>query len=62
MNLEDEFAEAYDIYLRDVELFFMCLLKDVPHFGVIRDTLERYSQKSGTQVVISVVGAARSEE
>ena len=62
MNLENEFTEACDVYLRDVELFFMCLLKDVPHCGVIRDILEWYSQKTGAQVVISVVGAARSEE
>ena len=62
MNLENEFTEACDIYLRDVELFFMCLLEDVPHCRVIRDILERYGQESGTKVVISVVGAARSEE
>ena len=42
MNLEDEFAEACDIYLRDVELFFMCQLKNVSNRGVIRDILEWY--------------------
>ena len=42
MNLEDEFAEACDIYLRDVELFFMCLLKNVSNSGVSSDVLEWY--------------------
>ena len=42
MYLEDEFTETCDVHLRNVELFLVCLFKDVSHCGVIRDVLEWY--------------------
>ena len=42
-NLKNEFTEACDVYLRDVELFLMCLFKNMPHGGVVCDVLEWYS-------------------
>ena len=62
MNLKDEIAESGDVYLRDIELFLMCLFKDMPHGGVVCDELEWNSQKGGAEILVSVVGSARSKK
>ena len=62
MNLKDELAESGDVYLRDIELFLMCLFKDVPNGGVVCDELEWNSEKGGAKILIPVIGSTRSKE